>query len=276
MALTQKLFMLLKLPIKPLKNPIRKSIILLIWTISLTILASIAFLFIDWGLKKIIDTSDLSIYQYHSLTTNLFAGIATTLALLVALFRNELRSTWKYARLTFEQQESDGIFEYWVESPEKEPTAYKYTYPFIIENTGTIIANQCCIKIESITVKPKDVQKTKSIELDEYIDFHYLQWNLATTPFIDIPTTDKTKINLISLEFVQGATYGGEKSTSPTLNVGQVHINNEYESGTWTIDFALYCGNCKPIKKKIQVDWNGKWSNRKTEMMDNISFKEIS
>lgn len=209
------------------------------------------------------------------ITVMIFSSVVTVLAMVVALFKEDIRgffvrpklSVGKDNKLNEEKQKVDG---------QNTIEALYYYYKVFISNMGNIPAKEVEVHLTSLRYKKGSEQSHREIE----IDVVPLLWKTSDSDSgqIIIPRNSKKSLTLFKL-LPPSQTSTPDQPLPSTPNSTRIQIGkNEYcvdkEPGEWFIVFSIYSDNAKPLDIEITISWNGKWEPRLSEMSTHLQLQE--
>ena len=225
-------------------------------------------------LRPQITSVPLQTYQYYALIINIMAAIVTFLAVMVALFKEDIRKIWECSKIEI-RTPIDNIIEKLDTSSQSDSSdthleARAYESRIEINNTGNISAIGAEIYLEKLSFKG-EFANSQIIETTGTA----LPWSGTEKTNIIIPPEGKKLLRIVEL-------YGPEKQSlptgdkteypPPTLKIGDVANKVEYNKGTWIGTFVLYSQNAKPVSFDVEIEWNGKWEKRLSEMRKHLKI----
>lgn len=219
-----------------------------------------------------IEEKPLETKDFYNLVVQIIAAFATFLAVLIALFREEIRRWWEYVDIKYEIPENKFIEV--LNSNIGDPAngkslpleAQKYLCTLDIINSGTITSYSTEIILESLIVENKEYTSPQNLDPNGLP----LNWGSSNEQKIVIPPNGKKKVAIFELiaPEKESSPEGQESSTLPQLCFSGVTSNNDFSNGVWKATYLVYSSNCKPKRFEIHITWNGKWQSRKTEMQN--------
>lgn len=64
------------------------------------------------------------------------------------------------------------------------------------------------------------------------------------------------------------------KPQKPKIDFNGCEMSNSYlEKGIWVIEYFITCKNGEVFKFKINIDWNGEFKSRATDMIEVLTVK---
>ena len=209
----------------------------------------------------------LSKAEYYRLLISIISAIITFSAVLVALFKDDLREIWKRPIVLFEVPEEITI-EDLNSSLESEivsdtPIANRYISRMEVRNTGNLPAINAEIYLDKLEFIPKDSTIIQNIETSGAA----LKWNGTESSIIIIPPGGKKLIKIAEITAPEKiSTPESEKlNKPPVLSIGEISNSKDKAKGKWIAKFSFYAQNHRPTSFTVEIEWNGVWKTRLTE-----------
>lgn len=205
--------------------------------------------------------------EYYRLLISIISAIITFCAVLVALFKDDLRELWKRPIIQFSTPDEMTI-EDLNSSLESEtandiPVANRYISRIEVKNIGNMPALNAEIFLDKLEYIPKDSTITQNLECSGSA----LKWNGTESHSIIIPPGGKKLIKIVEISPPEKiSTPESEKvNKPPMLSIGEIESVKDKAKGKWTATFSLYAQNHKPTSFTVEIEWNGIWKTRLTE-----------
>lgn len=203
--------------------------------------------------------------DYYANFINLFAAVGTFIAVLVALFMDEIRSLFKKVSFKIELESSDVIED--VENIKGTKKAKRYHNSVLILNEGNINARNCELYLESACYYVEDSPNTITVENSP------IKWNKDNSA-VYIPFQGKKTLLLFEI-------FAPQKQSTPDGGIGITTTKfkilgleeMDAKAGKWEFSYCLNSLNSKPQKFKYIIEWNGNWEERQTEMKNVLKMK---
>lgn len=196
--------------------------------------------------------------DYYLILVGILTALGTLSAAAVALFMNEIRSTFKKVIYDI-NLDSEEIKEEVVEIKGNKK-AKRYFNSCLFANTGNINALNCELYIESASFKANEITTLLTWENApiKWSEEHSMSY---------IPSKGKRMLPLFEITAPESQSTPDEKTTTTP---GQIKIAGmkpfEAKGGCWEVVYCVYSSTAKPQKFRLIADWNGKWEDRQTEM----------
>lgn len=230
------------------------------------------FVPVEYLHPKLIST-DINTNDYYTRLITIGGIISTLLAIIIALFKEDIRRLWEYSSLEIEIKYSDKILCEILDVNNSDESsdstqnikAIKYELPIVVKNTGKLPAKNCEIYIDKLEFKNSSFTYYQEIPSTGIA----LDWWGKNQKAILIPPSGKSQITIVEIFSNEVSTDDmGNALTKESLKIkfGNIDSPPKYKSGTWVAHFVIYSENTKPIKYIIELEWNGKWEQRLTEM----------
>lgn len=221
-------------------------------------------------LKPTVEREPIKSNDYYNLIIQGIAASVTLLAVIIALFREEIRRWWEFVRIEYSVPEDkfEEVINPTIGNPsdgDSQPIeAEKYLCAIEVINSGTISAHSSEIILESASYKSNDSHTVQPLE----ITGRPLKWGTSGDLQITIPPKGKKKVAIFELIPPNSVSSpGGEESVrAPQLNISGVNSKLYEVSGVWSASYLIYSSNSKPRRFSIEIKWNGQWQRRLTEM----------
>jgi hypothetical protein len=248
------------------------------------IIGIIAYLLGNWipisYLKPNVTPTTLNSSEFLSIFIRSISALVTFLAVIVALFKEDIRKLWEFSQLKVSIP-SNSIVEKLISQSSSAQSnedmhleANSYQSRIEINNSGTISAIATELYLEKLEYINDGYANTQYIETSG----SPLNWNGTDKYNIIIPPGGKKLVDIVELIAPEKQSLpDGEKTIIPSkLIIGNVVNPKEYMKGKWTGTFGLYSQNAKPLRFQVVVEWSGRWEKRLTEMVNflKIEIKE--
>lgn len=192
----------------------------------------------------------------------LFGAFFTLLAVIVALFKDEIVSNFKSVDVN-EELLSDSVEEYLNEDQGGgDPTVAKFYNQVIFKNNGNVNALDCELTVESISFKGVN-------------DLHSMPVSVAKRKVLlggqertYIPK-DGGKRETDLFEIMSSEDPDGNKKTQVLVANNSVSA----KAGTWIVEYCITMSNASVKHSKFEISWNGEWHDHKNNMQ--IAIKKI-
>ena len=238
------------------------------------LIALIAYLIGNWIpielLKPNIVKTDVESSHFLSIVISAIAALVTFLAVIVALFKEDIRKFWEFSSLTVSIPDNNIVEKLNAQSGSVQTgedvhlEAQFYHSRIEIKNSGNISAIGAELYLEKLEFKNETYTNTQYIETSG----SPLNWSGTEKFSIIIPPGGKKLVDIVDLIAPEKQSLpDGEKTIIPAkLKIGNVENPKEFNKGKWTGTFGLYSQNAKPYRFQVFVEWSGKWEKRLTEM----------
>lgn len=216
--------------------------------------------------------------EYYRFIVSIIAAAITFCAVLVALFKDDLREYWKRPILKFAEPLQMTIEELNnnSESGSSNDTlvANKYISRIEIKNEGNLPAINTEIFLEKLEFKEKESSIIQNIECYG----KPLAWNGTDSTSMILPVGAKKLIDIVIITAPEKVSKPDSQTTkNPSkIFIGGIQNNNEHLKGTWYATFGLYAQNHSPISFKIEMEWTGIWKPRLTEYKTQYQIKKVN
>jgi hypothetical protein len=209
------------------------------------------------------DTITLS--DYYKLLVSIVSASMTFLALVIALFKDDIREMWKRPRLSFSLPDNHTIEDTYSyldsESGSETIRAKKYVSRVLIKNSGNLPALHCEMYLVSLEFVPKSASLTQNIECSSAP----LEWNgIGATPIIISPGGSKM-VNIVEITAPEKVSTPDSAKTNknPQLIIGTIPNHEDHDKGDWKAKFSLFAQNhSEVVSIEVHINWSGLWKNR--------------
>lgn len=247
------------------------------WKAKLSISLSIGIIFYILGnvipfryLQFEIEFSKLKTPELYTILINVTVAFVTFLAVIVALFKEDIRKIWEYARIEvhipenyiFEKLNADVVSQ--KSEEDKHLEAQKYISRIEILNSGNISAFGTELYLEKLEYKSSAFTEVQEIETTGIP----LSWSGIDKSSIIIPPSGKKMAEIVELSAPdkQSLPNGEHITIPPKLVIGNINIKADMNNGLWLATFVLHSQNTKSVRFITEIEWKGKWEKRLTEM----------
>ena len=227
---------------------------------------------------------DLTHFEESSLRTSLFGVLATSAAVAVALFKDEIIRLYKKANLVIDNTKI--LFTEEMEEEISDPSyshsskiAKRYILKIPVINKGKIAARGCEIELETI-----DLEESGSPNCVPYKSKDAaLKWNenqeIVNT--IIMSTAEKYFVLFEIINPTSELEEGGVASNtvtsiSPTIKVGNLKIRLFSQRCKYVLGFCIHSENSDPVRHEVTIDLNHNWETRWNEMQKHVKVENKS
>jgi hypothetical protein len=225
-------------------------------------------------LRPTILIKELTIYDLYTCIISVVGTIVTFLAVIVALFKEDIRKIWDKAELIVcfrDENELHEILDNETSSPNYR--AKKYETVLLVKNKGSLAAKSCEIYLESLQFKSQTYPSLQDIALTG----QPLNWHNNSNTSILIPATGKATVPIIEIISPESQSVPTEQTansvTIPKIKIGDTDSPEAYSNGTWIAKFIIYSENARPIELIFSITWNNKWEHRLSEMRKYVKIQ---
>lgn len=235
------------------------------------ILGYILGMFFPWLGPCSVDNAPITKGDYYGIIINILYTIVTFLAVVVALWKESILRFFKHPQCTIELLEG-GLIEN-IDLEQQTPQADSYECILKIENKGNSVALGCEICISEILYAKKS-----SIEKKPIRNLYGDKKLLGELP-LDIPPRISKEINLFKI--ASPTNFGTPDTNEPSnlkidFNGIQEIPSNRSQNGFWEIRYYMNYKNGESLRFSLNIEWDGSWKNRKSEMKDVLKTKIIT
>ena len=204
----------------------------------------------------------ISTWEVFYYIISFFGVIGTFLAVVVALWKEEILSRWHKAKLKVEIKGLD-----FSSNPES-----KFYGLITVSNSGKYLASNCRIFIKSLRYG----------RFEDEIATIPLRGNLAVNwngdEYRDLVPGGQHSVSLFCVKQSGDETTPLEKTGDPVIDFwGILPLSTAQRSnGCWIIDYCISYNNNTSLENfSIKIQWNGQWNSKKREMEKNLKFKKV-
>jgi hypothetical protein len=240
--------------------------------------------FIPWNLlHPVVSNKEITMNDYYTRIVSLIGAAATILATLVALFKEDIKKLYEYASLGIDFKHKDFITEILETETSGNSangnsnlTAKKYEIVINVNNKGKLAARSCQIYLEHLSLKNSNYPQPKEFQTTG----KPLQWIGKTDLNIIIPSTAKSYVSILEILSPESEIVASESTSKsqlkPQIKIAGLDISTQNLNAVYYCIFMIYSENAKPLELKLEINWNGKWEQRLTEMKNCITVKHES
>jgi hypothetical protein len=224
------------------------------------------------------DTDVLSKSEYYRFVVSVIAAAITFIAVVVALFKDDLREYWKRPNIKISEPSQMTIEEFNNGAESGSSTdhlmASKYISRIQIKNDGNLPAVNTEIFLEKLEFKEKNTNIIQPIECFG----KPLQWNGTEASSMILPVGATKLLDLIKITAPEKVSMPDSQTIkNPSkIIIGELQIAKEQSKGIWYATFGIYSQNHDPISFKVEMEWTGIWKPRLTEFNTQYQIKKIN
>lgn len=231
------------------------------------------FLPIDY-LRPTIVNKDLTLNDLYTRIISIIGTTVTFLAVVVALFKEDIRKIWDKADLSICFRDDNVLHEILDnETSSSNYKAKKYETILLIKNQGSLAAKSCEIYLERLQFKNSTYPTLQDIPLTG----QPLNWHNNSNTAILIPATGKATVPIVEIISPESQSVPTEQAGNsvpmPKIRIGDTESPNVYTNGTWIAKFIVYSENARPIEHIVTVTWNNRWEHRLAEMSKCVTIQ---
>ncbi len=218
-------------------------------------------------LRPNIVNKDLTINDLWTRVLSLAGTTVTFLAVIVALFKEDIRKIWDRAELNISFRDDNTLHE--IIDNETSSTnirAKKYETILLVKNCGTLAAKNCEIILERLQFSSTAFPTPQDIPLTG----QPLRWHNNTNSAIVIPATGKATVSIIEIISPESQSVTSEQAGNivpvPKIRIGEIDSPDTFSNGKWMAKFIVYSENARPSEHLVTITWNNRWEHRLSEM----------
>lgn len=225
-------------------------------------------------LRPTIINNDLSLNDLYTRILSVVGTTVTFFAVIVALFKEDIRKFWDKADLSICFRDDNFLSEILDnETSSSNYKAKKYETILLVKNRGTLAAKSCEIYLERLQFKSSTYPTPQDIPLTG----QPLNWHNNSNTAILIPATGKATVPILEIISPESQSVPTEQAGSsvpmPKIKIGDTESPNTYSNGTWTAKFIVYSENARPIEHIVVITWNNRWEHRLAEMSKCVTIQ---
>lgn len=226
--------------------------------------------------KPQFEDTNLSKGEYYELLVLIISAVITFLAVLVALFKEDIRERWKRPNIVFNLPAKHTIED--IRSTQESGSgietikANRYLTRIEIENKGNLPALNSEMYLEKLEFTPWDSTIAQNIECSSAP----LDWKGTESQTIIIPPGGRKIIDIVEISAPEIISTPNSTQTNnkAQLVIGMIENEQERTKGKWKAKFGLYAQNHRPVSFEIELEWDGVWKNRYTEFCSHFQIKK--
>ena len=250
---------------------------LFLWLLLISLIASVILLVIgiwyssDYCINKKYGIPELIYYS-----TQVIAAISTAVAVIVALFGREIRSSIFKEKVQISLV-NGGIKEYLGETANTtKPEAQNY-------DCSLLITNDCSREIDDLQIFLQEVKfkHESNAKYKKLVSFENkaLYWRTPEQLSTFLGVDDSRRIPLFKI-YPKASCQTPDSSKASDLRmrlIGYQMPAKYYAKGIWYAKYQIRTKRRVLKSFEITVQWNGEWYNRYSEMVDvvNVNIKEV-
>lgn len=204
--------------------------------------------------------------------TQPLAVVASTLAVIVALFGKEIKSCFIKEHCCVEFINSGFYENLGKEMNSLNPIAQSYDCFISLTNDGDQLIEECELILKEVMYKAKNEDKYKRIFSAEHKSLYWLSPEIKQ---INLYVKEKRKIPLFKIYPEASCQTPDNDTKSPLrMQIMGCSISDKYSrKGVWKAKYEIR-SNTRSLKTfEVITTWTGVWCNRITEMDNEVSAK---
>lgn len=212
---------------------------------------------------------DITLNEIYTRVATIIAAFMTFLAVMVALFKEDIRKYWEYAKLELKTRDKKGFREVLEDTPpstsgQPSKIVQRYESILIIENIGTISAKNCEIYIESLKCNNENYIEPNEVPYNH----EPLKWihNDSASTILHSKGKGYVKIAEIRPQNKVAKPNNKEIIEPPKIIIGNIEPSPQFQNGTWNIALLICSENADTTRCILTIKWNGKWHDREADM----------
>jgi len=230
-------------------------------------------------LRPIVVSSEIKSADYYQIIIGTISAFVTFIAVIIALFKEDIRKFWEYSKICVSIP-NESFVEVLKTNTSDTPNdsmfleSEKYNCKIQVKNSGNISALGVEMYLESLTYSCVDYPTPQEIVTTG----SPIIWNQSNESRINLQPEGSKRICIFELlaPSSQSSPSGSNTNIPATLIIAGIQINSEQRRGKWIGTFAIFTSNSKPVRFRLEIDWNGRWEKRVTEMRNNLTINLIN
>lgn len=223
-----------------------------------------------------INDSSISSYQYCELLILYVSSCVTTLALIVALLKDEIRSLWLRSKIIIKPKNLGFLNEITIGHLEKPVDIRAESYDAILSiiNVGSLHIHSCLISLTQLQYSGMDGASLEDIDVSSAENINWIGKNKNSIPIH--PNGGKVDVSVLQIKINDAATIDEGQSIPPKIYIGGIDATKDNSSvNKWIATFSVYFDTSKPVEYVLEINWDGKWHKRLPEMSKHTKIKEF-
>ncbi len=258
-----------------MSNHFRKNIIIYLLILSLVLFVVGTSFFVKVLNSFVIEYKPMNNYEYFSIIISSVSALITAIAVIVALFKEEIINIFRKPQIKIElpekhtYEETEEVDIRADEDPIKEAT--KYITRINIKNNGNLPARNVEMNLEMLSFKELNSELVEQIDVKSTS----IIWQNTNKDKITIPPGCIKVLNIVEI-IGPSKTSLPDPNTTNKVQPGILIANNELKAdvkGIWIAEFSVNAENHNLLKFKMSIEWKGVWKKRLTEMNNSYSIK---
>jgi len=251
--------------------------ILKILGIGALIIAIFYVLFIFLVKKDIVVTpGTITTYQLKDLTILYISSCATTLALIVALLRDEIRNFFTSAKIVIKPKSPLILNEDYDKTLTTNIKAESYQVIVNVRNNGSLHVHSCSISLTDLVY----IDLSAHSSLVDVSLAKNINWIGKNEPIAHLHSYGgKSDVSILQIKTNDASTTDESLSQPVKLFIGGIDVSIEHtptKGSKWIATYMISYDSNRPIKYEIEIGWDGKWHDRLSEMLKNsFEIKEV-
>jgi len=208
-----------------------------------------------------------------------FGAVATSLAVIVALFKDSIRDWWRKPKLIVSCKNSPPwtvrtpIFVHQPTTGNLLWTGDSYWVRVNVENKGRTRAEKVEVSLSKLYYRPLGVYGDFSEDSRQHFPLN-LKWSHISVPIRDGISPDMSALcDIIALCDPANPHRSTPANTPPNTTVGELQLEvplpPEFHSlrpGSWKLTLRIGAANAKPIEKTLLFSHTGEWRQNDLDM----------
>ena len=232
----------------------------------------VTMVFSIWKFSTVDCNREYGIAELIYYTSQVIAMFATSAAVIIALFGNEIRNLFFHEHLKIFLTNSGISENLGLTRNNPNPQVQNYDCFLTLTNDGSKEITDCQILLKEVHYKDSADKKFKRIHSFEN---KALYWSSPETTYIVLLINDSRKIPLFKI-YPDDSCQTPDNSLSASLRmriIGCTLNSNYCKKGVWKTVYQVRAED-KILKTfELTFEWDGVWCNRYSEMSERVSVK---
>lgn len=229
-------------------------------------------------LRPVVINRELTLNDLYTRVISIFGTVVTFLAVLAALLKEDIRKLWDYVSFEVVFRDEGNFVELLDNETSMSSTsdknykkASKYECVLTIRNNGSISAKNCEIYLEQLQFRNNGYPAAQEIKSPRTA----LQWNNNSESIL-IPPKGKAHVSVVELISPSQQSVTNENpsaNTRPNIKIGNIESPPDFTNGIWEARFIIYSENSNAKEVTVELNWNGNWENRLTDLTKHLTIQ---
>jgi len=222
-----------------------------------------------------IKKDEVTTYQFYDLTIVYVSSCVTTLALIVALLKDEIRYFFISAKIVIKPKSSQFLIEKYDSTLTANIKADSYEIILTVMNNGSLQVNSCSVSLIDLVYAPLSGHSS-IVDISTATNIIWTGKNLSNLLLHSYG--GKAEVSILQIKSNDASTADAGQSQPVKLFIGGIDTAIEHQAvkgSKWIATYMISYDTYRPIKYKLAITWDGEWHDRLTEMLKNcVEIKE--